>query len=146
MCRFFIRYLRTPVLRTVTTAMTTPEFRAEYVLNRLFYDRNKITPEILGRYTEAFEHPGTNYTFKRAAEDLVPENYDHLIARYDEVTVPTLIIWGNEDPVISVSLGRRLHRELPNSEFITIPKCGHIPQEECPTQTFESMKFFILDE
>ena len=48
----------------------------------------------------------------------------HLINR------PTLIIWGKNDRVIPIKCGRTLHREIPDSRFVVIRNCGHLPQEE----------------
>ena len=48
----------------------------------------------------------------------------HLISR------PTLIIWGKDDRVIPIKCGRTLHREIPDSRFVVIRNCGHVPQEE----------------
>jgi len=48
----------------------------------------------------------------------------HLIRR------PTLIIWGKSDRVIPIECGRTLHREIPDSKFVIIRNCGHVPQEE----------------
>jgi pimeloyl-ACP methyl ester carboxylesterase len=48
----------------------------------------------------------------------------HLIER------PTLIIWGEQDTVIPISNGYKLHNEIPNSRFVVLKDCGHVPQEE----------------
>ena len=43
---------------------------------------------------------------------------------------PTLLIWGHEDRVIPLALGRALHRAIPGARLAVIRKCGHVPQEE----------------
>lgn len=43
---------------------------------------------------------------------------------------PTLIIWGEDDSVIPIHNGEKLHREILNSRFIVFKNCGHVPQEE----------------
>lgn len=48
----------------------------------------------------------------------------HLVRR------PTLLIWGKSDRVIPIAYGRTLHREIPDSKFVVIRNCGHVPQEE----------------
>ena len=52
------------------------------------------------------------------------ENDAHLI------THPTLIVWGEDDPVIPVSDGHKLHDAIPDSRFVLIRNCGHMPAEE----------------
>jgi len=43
---------------------------------------------------------------------------------------PTLIIWGEEDTVIPIKNGCKLHQEMLNSRFVVLKNCGHVPQEE----------------
>lgn len=46
------------------------------------------------------------------------------------INQPTLIIWGEEDTVIPISDGYKLHAEILNSRFVVLKDCGHVPQEE----------------
>ncbi len=43
---------------------------------------------------------------------------------------PTLIIWGEEDNVIPIKNGYKLHDAILNSRFVVLKDCGHVPQEE----------------
>ncbi len=43
---------------------------------------------------------------------------------------PTLIIWGEEDNVIPIRNGYKLHDAILNSRFVVLKDCGHVPQEE----------------
>jgi pimeloyl-ACP methyl ester carboxylesterase len=49
-----------------------------------------------------------------------------------EIQQPTLVITGDSDAVVPVADSERLQSELPNSELVILPACGHVPQEECP--------------
>ncbi|XP_057482106.1 alpha/beta hydrolase domain-containing protein VTE7 isoform X5 [Actinidia eriantha] len=51
----------------------------------------------------------------------------------EQVKQKTLIIWGEEDQIISNKLGVKLHCELPNSIIRQVPDCGHIPHVENPS-------------
>jgi pimeloyl-ACP methyl ester carboxylesterase len=42
----------------------------------------------------------------------------------------TLIIWGEQDTVIPIGNGYKLHNAILNSSFVVLPSCGHVPQEE----------------
>lgn len=46
------------------------------------------------------------------------------------INQPTLIIWGEEDTVIPIKHGYKLHEEILNSRFVVLKDCGHVPQEE----------------
>ena len=47
------------------------------------------------------------------------------------ISQPTLIVWGEDDTVIPVSDGHKLHDRMINSRFVVLKNCGHVPQEEC---------------
>ena len=54
------------------------------------------------------------------------------ITRIPEIQQPVLVISGDSDAIVPVSDSQTLHSELPNSELVVLPSCGHVPQEECP--------------
>ena len=54
------------------------------------------------------------------------------ITRIPEIQQPVLVISGDSDAIVPVSDSQTLHSELPNSELVILPSCGHVPQEECP--------------
>ncbi len=59
-----------------------------------------------------------NWNAKRLEQDA------HLINQQ------TLIIWGDQDTVIPIKNGYKLHEEILNSRFVILKDCGHVPQEE----------------
>jgi pimeloyl-ACP methyl ester carboxylesterase len=72
---------------------------------------------------------------RAAAEDaaLMTPSVMELRQHYCELTMPVTIITGADDQI--VDLGRqsaRLHRELPHSEFITLPGLGHMIHHLAP--------------
>jgi pimeloyl-ACP methyl ester carboxylesterase len=46
------------------------------------------------------------------------------------INAQTLIIWGEEDTVIPIKNGYKLHNEIPGSRLVVLKDCGHVPQEE----------------
>jgi len=46
------------------------------------------------------------------------------------INQPTLIIWGDQDTVIPIKHGYKMHEEILNSRFVILKDCGHVPQEE----------------
>lgn len=42
----------------------------------------------------------------------------------------TLIIWGEEDTVIDIRNGDKLHDAILHSRFVVLKNCGHVPAEE----------------
>ena len=46
------------------------------------------------------------------------------------INQPTLIIWGDQDTVVPIKHGYKLHKEILNSRFVILKDCGHVPHEE----------------
>lgn len=48
------------------------------------------------------------------------------------VKAPTLIVWGEQDGVVSVSHGQAYRSEIVEAELALLPACGHLPHLEQP--------------
>lgn len=58
---------------------------------------------------------------------------------------PTLLIWGEEDSIIPVGNGYKLHKKILNSRFVIFRNCGHLPSEEAPDNLVEIVSNFCKD-
>jgi pimeloyl-ACP methyl ester carboxylesterase len=45
--------------------------------------------------------------------------------------MPMLIIWGQQDHLLPVSMGEQIHRDVPQSELEIFVGCGHLGPEQC---------------
>ncbi len=60
--------------------------------------------------------------------------------RLERLTIPTLVIFGAADAIVSVSSARALV-EVQNSARLTlIPDAGHLPHQECPAAVLETLR------
>jgi pimeloyl-ACP methyl ester carboxylesterase len=59
------------------------------------------------------------------------------------IEVPTLVVSGDRDRVISPAANRRTAAAIPGAEYVELPRCGHTPQEECPERFNEVVRGFI---
>ncbi len=50
--------------------------------------------------------------------------------RLAKLTMPTLVVWGNENPFGDVPEARELHAMIPGSRLEILGHCGHWPQHE----------------
>jgi pimeloyl-ACP methyl ester carboxylesterase len=57
--------------------------------------------------------------------------------------LPSLIIWGERDPLIPIDHARIAHRELPNSRLEVFEDVGHFPQLQDPVRFAQTMTDFI---
>ena len=52
-------------------------------------------------------------------------------------------MWGTHDRLVPPAFGRHVRQWLPDAEQVTIERCGHVPQVECPEETNRLlMRFF----
>lgn len=68
-----------------------------------------------------------------------------LRAELASITVPTLIIWGERDALLPISLGRSLCAALPHAAFVTLP-CGHRPMLAQPEHFSQIVNEFLSQE
>jgi len=66
-----------------------------------------------------------------------------LAGRLGKLTMPALIMFGEEDAVVSVATGRDLAAALPNAQFQQIDACGHLPTLEQPAQAAQLFSTFL---
>ena len=59
--------------------------------------------------------------------------------------LPTLIIWGRQDPIIPLSAGQLYHGAIPGSRLAIIDHCGHRPEIEQPDQFMRLAREFLAD-
>lgn len=52
----------------------------------------------------------------------------------NQIKLPTLLIWGNNDTITPPFVGKEFNRLIPNSELHFIDKCGHAPMMEVPAE------------
>jgi pimeloyl-ACP methyl ester carboxylesterase len=62
---------------------------------------------------------------------------------YLAAKVPTLIIWGERDPMIPASHGRAAHEAIPGSRLELFPGAGHFPHRDDPHRFVEVLLDFL---
>ncbi|MGC9599507.1 MAG: alpha/beta hydrolase [Minisyncoccia bacterium] len=60
-----------------------------------------------------------------------------------KITVPTLLIWGDRDDVVPLSIAREMQRLIPNSKLTTIERAGHNAHLKNPHLFYGIVKRFI---
>ncbi len=59
------------------------------------------------------------------------------------ISVPTLIIWGERDLLLPLTLGHELQTALPHATFVTMPQCGHRPMLTQPAMFSQTVLRFL---
>jgi pimeloyl-ACP methyl ester carboxylesterase len=143
---FFVSLLRIPVVNWIILNFVPARLRATFTLRYLFYYHSAVTAERIERYGRFFDLPGSHGAFIQSARLLRPTNSERITRRIPEVEVPTLVIWGKNDPAVPVEHANRFHHEIAFSKCAIIPSCGHVPQEERPSETATLILGFLREE
>ena len=65
-----------------------------------------------------------------------------LRARLGQVSVPTLVIWGDSDRIVDPDYGRAYAAAIPGARFRLLPATGHVPQIETPARLLGAIRDF----
>jgi pimeloyl-ACP methyl ester carboxylesterase len=67
----------------------------------------------------------------------------HLRHWLHRIDIPTLVLWGEQDGIISYEYCQTWSREIPGAGFETIAEAGHFPHWEQPDAFVETVSRFI---
>jgi pimeloyl-ACP methyl ester carboxylesterase len=114
--------------------------RARYLMFRLFVRYpNRLRPELLWeQMTSGLPCPGFTDALTAVIE------YDAR-DRLAEIEVPTMIVWGFDDWVISALAALSYHRRIPRSRLEIFERTGHVPQLERPARFNSLLNEFLGD-
>jgi pimeloyl-ACP methyl ester carboxylesterase len=114
-------------------------------LTRLSYHDPSKAPNVLALSDAELE----NVVRSRAAAAMyLWEPYAHspkLLRRLHRIDVPTLVLWGASDGIVTPDYGRAFAAAIPNAEFDLIADAGHVPQLEQPHAFAERVGRFLSE-
>ena len=64
-------------------------------------------------------------------------------SRLARLAMPALVLWGADDPLASVAVGRALADGLPHAQFQVLEDCGHLPALEQPAECAARFRSFL---
>ncbi len=141
----FIRLVSRPILGPLALGLIPPSFYLRKALRLAYYRPGLVTESQVQAYAAPLRDPAARRALSRKARQILPTDIEERVARYGEITVPSLLIWGREDTIVPLRLGRRLARALPSPRMAVIPECGHMPQEEKPEESLALLTGFLQD-
>jgi pimeloyl-ACP methyl ester carboxylesterase len=119
---------------------------ADEVQRRTFFAPERSTPD----YSRLDEAEAAAIASDRAATALYgwrPYMHDPGLRRWlHRVRVPTLVVWGQSDGMVSPDYGKKLCRSLPDARLELISEAGHYPQIERPDAVADAIERFARAE
>jgi len=105
--------------------------------------KESVTAELVEGYRDPFRSRARRLAILAAARQIDLDGAVALAARIPELKVPTLLIWGEEDRVVSLGQGLRLSRDLPDARLVVLSGVGHLPPEEDPAGSLAPVLTFL---
>ena len=139
----YLKLIGVPLLGAAAVYLIPARCMAKSILKLAYYDPKKIAEEQIAAYAAPIASPGGKHALLETGKQIIPPNIDALTAKYKDISVPTLIIWGEQDKIISPDAGVLLDQAIPNSTLNWIDQCGHVPQEEKPEATVALVLDFL---
>jgi pimeloyl-ACP methyl ester carboxylesterase len=96
-------------------------------LPTLFYDALRAGPATLWNAANALLHA-----------DLRP--------KLEHIQAPTLVVWGERDSIVPLSLGKELSGHVRGKELLVIKRAGHNPMWDCPQAFNREVGAFLAGE
>ena len=112
---------------------------------RIYVDWDeRLTPEVMAHYWWPFEHGYKetllNMSRRRAAADGDFERWREALAG---ASVPSLIVWGADDPTFTADEARDLHQLIPGSRVKLFEHANHFIQEDRPEAVGRLINTFL---
>ncbi|WP_088105285.1 alpha/beta fold hydrolase [Halalkalibacter urbisdiaboli] len=109
-------------------------------INQVVYNKKMVSDDVVREYSRPFNEEA----FYDSLICLVRQREGDLTAsELQMISQPCLILWGEEDKIIPVRIGKRLASDLPRSQFFSFKKTGHLVPEERPKEVSQKIKRFL---
>lgn len=141
----FVAATKNPISHFFMSYSIPPKLRAKFMLEALFADNSRATPDRICRYAYFMDIRETRYPMEQTAKLIEPPDAKSNELRFKNINVPTLIIWGGEDPGLPIENAHRFHSDIRGSKLVILEKTGHVPQEERPQEVLQQLKTFLAE-
>jgi pimeloyl-ACP methyl ester carboxylesterase len=133
------KILRYPIGRKLLSKIDNKPL-IDQALKTDVYDKSIITPSLVERFAEFQRAPGHRDILMSVNLGQSGPATAQLLAT---VKVPTLILWGESDPLIEPAAAKKFAAAISGSKLITYPNVGHLPQIEIPKRSADDAAAFL---
>jgi pimeloyl-ACP methyl ester carboxylesterase len=105
-----------------------------------WHDPSRVTTADVDAYARPLRVDGWNVGLWEAMTAEPPPDLRQALPR---IEVPTLVVVGASDQVISPRWNRRTAAAIPGARLEVLADCGHTPHEECPERLMPVIRRFL---
>jgi pimeloyl-ACP methyl ester carboxylesterase len=130
---------RTPVVNSILWHITPRAF-FKIMLEEIYADDRLVSDSLIQRHFDLALRPGNRKAFTdrvSVQENRPPSDF------VEQITTPSLILWGAEDATISPQHAYDFHRRIKGALLKIYRNTGHWPQEENPVESLTDVKAFL---
>jgi pimeloyl-ACP methyl ester carboxylesterase len=139
------RILRSPLGSAFAMLGNYRVFRRE--MRRLFVEPGVLSEKEITLWWELIVRDGGKERMPQLTAYLEErQRYEQRwIGALDRLDVPSLVLWGAQDPVAILAIGERLARTMTGSRYRVLHDLGHYPQVEGPDAFSKELLTFLKD-
>ena len=126
----------------VMAALYPNEQSAKNAFETMDGSGKQIPTEIINGFVTRMKLPNAKFAFMSTLLGL--KNCDVITEKLENISSPTLIIWGSDDPVIPISFADDFVSSIDNCKLYEMSKCGHTPYVQEP-ELFASQALKFLN-
>jgi pimeloyl-ACP methyl ester carboxylesterase len=130
---------RTPIIKDLIKNIL-PRSLIESSLKNVYGNPELVTDQLVDRYFDLATREGNRRALTLRFKQTIA---GPLINRLGEISVPTLILWGEKDNLIPLIFAKKFNNDIASSKLVTFKELGHLPHEEDPDATVRELKVFI---
>ena len=139
----FVWFSHHPRLASALLDLVGTDRIMRWAMRSIVHESDAVTDDLVEEYGRAWKTPEGRRAAFAAGRQIVPTDLERRAARYGELEVPTLLLWGDDDRVVPLWVGERLQREMPQAELTVLDGCGHMIQDERPRASWRVVEDFL---
>lgn len=108
----------------------------------IFYDPKIATKEIVDEVYDTVNDREKAIRVVINAKSAVRNNLEDKIP---QISCPTLLVWGKDDSITPLWVGKKFNELIPNSKLVVLDNCGHAPMMEKPEEFNHILDEFLAN-
>lgn len=103
------------------------------MMESIVYDKTILTDEFIQAIFSGHMRNNDGYTIQQTLAGFAAEDQFEG-PKLESIHAPTLVLWGRQDALLTLSYGQTLQQDIPGSKMVVLEECGHIPEIEKPAE------------
>ena len=131
----------TPALDAYVMAALYPSDSSASNAFQMMSGSKNIDEKTIKGFVQRMKLPNAKMAFMSTLLGL--KDAEIISEKLGSIKSPTLIIWGEKDPVIPIKYAQSFISEIDDCRFVKMEKCGHTPYVEAPDKFYKIVSDFL---